>query len=424
MRVLVIGSGGREHTLCWKISRSPLVDELYCAPGNAGIHSTAKAVAIKPTSLAELASFAEEKKIDLTIVGPELPLTLGIVDDFQKRGLAIFGASKEAAKLEGSKIFAKEFMARRGIPTAPFRTFDSFDKASSYLEEEKTSYPLVVKADGLAAGKGAIICRTEDEAKSAIQMMLIDKALGEAGEKVIIEDCLEGKEASFLVLSDGKHFIPLVTSQDYKRALDRDEGLNTGGMGSYSPSAYLDEANHKKIIDEIVQPTISGMLEEGKELRGVLYVGAMMTSDGPKVLEFNARFGDPETQVILPRMESDIIPLLDACSMGSLSGMDMEWSSKASVCVIAASKGYPGSYEKGKEIKGLNLLQEDDELQIYHAGTALDSEGKLITSGGRVLGVNALGKEIKEARKKAYEALNKIRFEGMHYRKDIALDAC
>lgn len=424
MKVLVIGSGGREHTLCWKISRSPLLEELTCAPGNAGISSLAKTAAIAPTSVPELADFAEKNKIDLTVVGPELPLTYGIVDSFRERGLKIFGASKESARLEGSKIFAKEFMARRGIPTAAFESFDVFDEALSFIQDEKTRFPAVVKADGLAAGKGAVICKSRRDAESALRSMMVDKSLKEAGEKVVIEDCLEGREVSFLVLSDGKNFLPLVTSQDYKRAKDNDEGLNTGGMGSYSPSAHLNEENYGRIIEEIVQPTITGMAEEGKEFRGVLYVGAMLTPDGPKVLEFNVRFGDPETQVILPRMESDLLPLLEACSAGSLSGMNIEWNPKASVCVVAASGGYPESYEKGKEIQGLDLVEEGDQLQVFHAGTAFDSEGKATTSGGRVLGVNALGKNIEEARNRAYEALGKIHFDKMHYRKDIALDAC
>ncbi len=424
MKVLVIGSGGREHTLCWKISQSPLLKELICAPGNAGISSLARTVDIKPTALPELIDFAEKNKIDLTVVGPELPLTFGIVDAFQERGLKIFGASKENARLEGSKIFAKKFMERRGIPTASFKTFDVFDQALSFIQDEKTRFPIVVKADGLAAGKGAIICQVRKDAESALQSMMVDKTLNEAGEKVVIEDCLEGREVSFLVLSDGKSFLPLVTSQDYKRAQDNDEGLNTGGMGSYSPSAHLDEKNHNRIIEEIVRSTIAGMAEEGKEFRGVLYVGAMLTQEGPKVLEFNVRFGDPETQVILPRMESDLIPLLEACSAGSLSGMTIEWSPRASVCIVAASGGYPESYEKRKEIEGLDLIEEGDDLQVFHAGTAFDSEGKYITSGGRVLGVNALGRDIKDARNRAYEALGMIRFDKMHYRKDIALDAC
>ncbi len=423
MKALVIGSGGREHVLCWKIAKSPLIRKLYCAPGNAGISSTAEPVNIDPASLNDLVDFAAREKIDLTVVGPELPLTLGIVDAFTKQGLRIFGTSLEASRLEGSKVFAKEFMLRKKIPTASFKIFDSHDDALTDLKKKETGFPIVVKADGLAAGKGVIICRDHHEAEEAVRSIMILKAFGRSGNRIVMEECLQGKEVSFLVFTDGEHFIPCATSQDYKRALDDNEGLNTGGMGAYSPSAYLSGKDYVSLVNQIVMPTISGMAEEERMYRGILYIGVMLTEKGPKVLEYNVRFGDPETQVILPRMKSDIIPILNACIDGSLSRAKIEWMTKASVCVIAASRGYPGSYEKGKVIQGLNDIREDNDLQLFHAGTAMKSDGEIVTSGGRVLGVNALGTNIEEARTRAYNALNKIRFEGMHYRRDIALDA-
>ncbi len=423
MKALVIGSGGREHVLCWKIAKSPLIRKLYCAPGNAGICKIAEPVKIDPASLHDCVDFAAREKIDLTVVGPELPLTLGIVDAFTKQGLRIFGTSLEASRLEGSKVFAKEFMARKKIPTASFKVFDTPDDALTNLKAKDTAFPIVVKADGLAAGKGVIICKDHHEAEGAVRSIMIDKAFGRSGDRIVIEECLQGKEVSFLVFTDGEHFIACATSQDYKRALDNDEGLNTGGMGAYSPSAYLSGKDYVALINQILMPTINGMAEEGRTYRGILYIGLMLTEKGPKVLEYNVRFGDPETQVILPRMKSDIIPILNACIDGTLSRKKIEWTTRASVCVIAASEGYPGSYVKGKAIQGLNDVNEDHDLQVFHAGTSMKNGGEIVTSGGRVLGVNALGGNIEEARTRAYDALGKIRFEGMHYRKDIALDA-
>ncbi|MEW5807171.1 MAG: phosphoribosylamine--glycine ligase [Acidobacteriota bacterium] len=423
MKILVVGSGGREHTLCWKMVQSPMVTKIYCTPGNAGISSVAETIPIDPSSISELSDFGAEKRIDLTVVGPELPLILGLFDEFQKRGLKVFGASAEAARLEGSKVFAKEFMARKRIPTADFRVFDSPDAAVSFLKSKECRYPTVVKADGLAAGKGVIICQNRSEAEDAVRKMMVEKIFGASGERIIIEDCLQGREVSFLLLSDGEEFIPLASSQDYKRALDNDEGPNTGGMGSYSPSAHLSPGEHRKILDEIVEPTITGMMEDGRRFKGILYCGLMLTDKGPRVLEYNVRFGDPEAQVILPRMESDLVPLLLACAGGSLKGMDIKWSDGASVCVVMASGGYPGSFEKGKLVKGLNLIKEDDRLQVFHAGTSFNRDGDIVTSGGRVLGINALGETIEVARNRAYDCVGKICFEGMHFRKDIALDA-
>ncbi|MBU0686984.1 MAG: phosphoribosylamine--glycine ligase [Candidatus Margulisbacteria bacterium] len=416
MKILVIGSGGREHTLCWKIKQSPKVEQVYCAPGNAGTALVAENLGIAATDIAKLAEFAERNKIDMTVVGPEAPLVEGIVDEFEKRGLRVFGPSRKAAYLEGSKIFSKNIMKKYNVPTADFKVFTESADAIEYIEQKGA--PLVVKADGLAAGKGVFVAKNTEEAIDAVKTILDDEVFGEAGSQIIIEDCLMGEEASILAFTDGKTIIPMASSQDHKRVNDNDEGPNTGGMGAYSPAPVVTDALMKKINDEILIPTIKGMEKEGVPYKGVLYCGVMVTKDGPSVLEFNVRFGDPETQVILPRMKTDIVDLFDAVIDGKLKDKKIDWENKDCVCVVMASGGYPGKYEKGIEIKGLEAAAKLKDTVVFHAGTALDGE-KIVTSGGRVLGVTALGKGIKAAIDAAYAAVSKISFEGAHYRKDI-----
>ncbi len=417
MKVLVIGSGGREHSLVWKISQSPRVEKIYCAPGNGGIGEMAELVPIGPEEIERLADFATKEKIDLTVVGPELPLTLGISDFFQARGLRIFGPDREAAKLEGSKAFAKEILKENHIPTASFDTFSDAISAKRYLVEMKPPY--VVKADGLAAGKGVIICSTQKEAEAAIDDILVRKLFGQAGEKLVIEEFLQGEEASFMVLTDGEYVLPLASSQDHKRVFDGDQGPNTGGMGAYSPAPVVTSEVHRRILDDILRPLLDGLKSKGIRYRGVLYVGLMLTDQGPKVLEFNARFGDPECQPIMMRLKSDLVSLLEATIEGRLDQVDPEWHPDAAVCVVLCAKGYPGSYEKGKEIRGLEKLMQWQRGFVFHAGTA-EKQGRFLTSGGRVLGVTALGSNIQEAVREVYRAIGEIEWEGMHYRKDIA----
>ncbi len=417
MKILVIGSGGREHSLVWKISQSPRVEKIYCAPGNGGIGEMAELVPIGPEEIERLADFATKEKIDLTVVGPELPLTLGISDFFQARGLRIFGPDREAAKLEGSKAFAKEILKENHIPTASFDTFSDAISAKRYLVEMKPPY--VVKADGLAAGKGVIICSTQKEAEAAIDDILVRKLFGQAGEKLVIEEFLQGEEASFMVLTDGEYVLPLASSQDHKRVFDGDQGPNTGGMGAYSPAPVVTSEVHRRILDDILRPLLDGLKSKGIRYRGVLYVGLMLTDQGPKVLEFNARFGDPECQPIMMRLKSDLVSLLEATIEGRLDQVDPEWHPDAAVCVVLCAKGYPGSYEKGKEIRGLEKLMQWQRGFVFHAGTA-EKQGRFLTSGGRVLGVTALGSNIQEAVREVYRAIGEIEWEGMHYRKDIA----
>jgi phosphoribosylamine--glycine ligase len=417
MKVLVIGSGGREHALVWKISQSPKVDKIYCAPGSAGITELAEAVAIGPEEIDKLAAFAEKQKIDLTVVGPELPLTLGITDLFESRGLKIFGPNRAAAQLEGSKAFAKEILKENRIPTAAFETFSDAAAAKQYIAWQKAPY--VVKADGLAAGKGVLICATRKEAHAAIDEILVHKAFGQAGEKVVIEEFLDGEEASFIVLTDGEHIVPLASSQDHKRVFDNDQGPNTGGMGACSPAPVITPAMHRRILDEILNLLLEGLKRKGIRYRGVLYVGLMITRDGPKVLEFNARFGDPECQPIMMRLKSDIVPLLEATIDGQLDQVRAEWYDDPAVCVVLCANGYPGAYDKGKEIHGLDKLKNWDKGFVFHAGTA-KNDGRWITTGGRVLGVTARGKDVVSAVKNAYDGVSKISWDGMHYRKDIA----
>lgn len=416
MKVLVIGSGGREHALVWKISQSSKVEKIYCAPGNAGIGEVAELVAIGPEKIDRLADFAEKESIDLTVVGPELPLTLGIANLFGKRGLRLFGPDRDAARLEGSKAFAKEILRENHIPTASFSVFHDATSAKGYLAENKPPY--VIKADGLAAGKGVTICSTRAEAERAIEDCLVRKVFGDAGQKLVIEEFLSGEEASFMVLTDGENILPLASSQDHKRVYDSDCGPNTGGMGAYSPAPVVSMEVHRLILDEILQPLLKGLKRRKICYRGVLYVGLMVTSEGVKVLEFNARFGDPECQAVLVRLKSDLVPLMHATIEGKLSQVQAEWRAEASVCVVLCAQGYPGSYEKGKEIHGLDKLRHWEKGFVFHSGTEKDG-GRYLTSGGRVLGVTGLGGSFHEAVQEAYRAVAEIGWEGMHYRKDI-----
>jgi phosphoribosylamine--glycine ligase len=418
MKILVIGSGGREHALVWKLAQSPRVDALYCAPGNPGMTREARCVPIKTDDLEELLEFAKRKTMDLTVVGPELPLTMGIVDRFREAGLRIIGPSKAAAEIEASKAFSKSFMERHHIPTARARIFDEPEPAIRYIKEHGA--PIVVKVDGLAAGKGVIMARDETEAIQAVDLILRRKKFGEAGSRLLLEDLLEGEEATFLVFTDGKSMIPMVTSQDHKRVFDQDQGPNTGGMGAYSPAPVLTEALQLQVLREIVRPTIDGLAREGRPFQGILYVGLMLTPDGPKVLEYNARFGDPEAQVILTRLDTDLVEIFEALADGGLDQINVRWSPKVSVCVVLAAKGYPATYETGRPITGIDQAESKGHVTVFHSGTFL-ADGELVTAGGRVLGVTAVGDDFRQARERAYEAVSRIRFEGMHCRMDIGL---
>ncbi|MFA5199985.1 MAG: phosphoribosylamine--glycine ligase [Candidatus Omnitrophota bacterium] len=418
MRILVVGSGGREHALVWKIVQSKLVDKIFCAPGNGGIAQIAECIDIKADDDCALVEFALKEKIDLTVVGPEVALSIGIADLFEKSGLKIFGPCKQAARLEASKIFSKELMAKYKVPTARFQIFDNPYSAKKYIEE--IGVPCVVKADGLAAGKGVVVAQSVEEAKIAVASMMENKVFGYAGENVIIEECLSGQEASILVITDSKEVVALATSQDHKRAFDYDQGPNTGGMGAYSPAPVVTPGILKEIKEKIIYRAIDGLAKEGIDYRGVLYAGIMLTKEGPKTLEFNVRFGDPETEAILPRLKSDLVEVMLATVEGKLNKVrTLEWDSRPCVCVVCASKGYPGDYSKDKEITGLDEAAKIKDVVVFHAGTKKTGD-KIVTNGGRVLGVTALGGTIKEAISKTYEAVGKINFEGMHYRKDIA----
>jgi len=420
MKVLVIGSGGREHALVWKLRQSPRISKVYCAPGNGGIAAEAECVAVDLKSLESLLALAVQIKPDLTVVGPELPLTLGIVDEFTRRGWRIFGPTRAAARLESSKSFAKEFMQRLKIPTAHYAICNSLPEFREALPH--FHMPVVLKADGLAAGKGVVICQSKDEATAVATDMLSGKLLGSAGTRVVVEECLKGEEFSFLVLSDGERVAPLVPAQDHKRAGDHDTGPNTGGMGAYSTQTMLDEQMQNWLVQHVARPVIAGMKAEGTEYRGVLYCGLMMTARGPMVLEFNCRFGDPETQAILMRLESDLLEALEATVEGRVSDGDFRWSPDASVCVVMASGGYPGTFEAGKKILGLDDAGKVEGVQVFHAGTtAIDNA--YFTSGGRVLGVTAHAPDLKTAVDRVYAAVAKINFDGAYYRKDIAARA-
>lgn len=421
MRILVVGSGGREHALAWKIAQSKLCDKIFCAPGNGGIAQIAECIDIKAEDISGLLKFAQKEKIDLTVVGPEKALALGIVDEFVKAKLKIFGPGKSAAKLEASKVFSKELMAKYVVPTAQFKIFDNPDKAKEYIES--TGAPCVVKADGLAAGKGVVVAKNVDEAKAAVTSMMQDKIFGDAGKKIIIEECLVGEEASILVITDSKEVLALASAQDHKRIFDSDQGANTGGMGAYSPAPIVNEFVFKEVMDKIIYPIIDGLAREGIQYRGVLYAGIMMTKLGPRALEFNVRFGDPETQVILPRLKSDLVEVMLAASQGQLSKIGaLEWDNRACVCVVCAAGGYPGNYIQGDEISGLEQAESLEDVVVFHAGTKKSGD-RILTSGGRVLGVTGLGASIKEAIDKTYQAVDKIKFEGMQFRKDIGKKA-
>ena len=419
MKVLIIGSGAREHVLAWKIKQSPQLGKLYCAPGNAGTVPLATNVAISASDVERLADFALAKDIDLTVVGPEAPLVAGIVDRFTEVGRLAVGPSQKAAYLEGSKVFAKDFMKKYGIPSADYEIFSRAEEAQSSLKNGHFKFPLVVKADGLAAGKGVFVCSDLGKSLVAIDLVMRQKKFGASGDRVVVENFLEGEEASFMALSDGNLVFPLAASQDHKAIYDGDRGPNTGGMGAYSADNILSEAQRTQILEEIITPTVEGMAAEGRPYIGVLYAGLMLTPEGPKALEFNVRFGDPEAQVVLPRMKSDLLTVLLDLANHTLEGTSLSWSNDAMVCVVLAAAGYPGPYEKGQEISGLEMAGEEENTTIFHAGTSL-RDGKVVTSGGRVLGVAARAATLESAIMTAYEGVNKIRFEGMHYRRDIA----
>ncbi len=417
MNVLVIGGGGREHALVWKLRQSSSVQQIYCAPGNAGIDQLAEPVDIDPSDVDRLVNFARERAIDLTVPGPELPLTLGIADELARLGLPCFGPSRAAARLEGSKAFAKDLLRECGIPTAAYQTFTDVARAKDYVR--RIGAPIVVKADGLAAGKGVILCDSLADADAAIEQIMSVRAFGAAGETVVIEEFLCGEEASFMAVTDGTTVLPLASSQDHKRAYDGDRGPNTGGMGAYSPAPVVTGDLHDRIMAEVMHPVVAGLARRGVDYRGVLYAGMMMTSSGPKVLEFNVRFGDPECQVIMARFRGDLFALMMATVDGRLADFEMQWDERPSVCVVMAAEGYPEAYEKGRVIHGLEATGEWGEGVVFHGGTAM-REGRVVTSGGRVLGVTALGTDIAAAVREAYDMVEKISWPGAQYRRDIA----
>ena len=417
MKVLIVGSGGREHAIAMAVAKSPKVDKIYCAPGNAGIAAQAECVPITAMEFDKLADFAQEKAIDLTIIGMDDPLVGGIVDVFETRGLRVFGPRKNAAILEGSKAFSKELMKKYNIPTAGYETFDDADAALTYLETAKL--PIVLKADGLALGKGVLICNTLEEAEAGVKEIMLDKKFGSAGNQMVIEEFMTGREVSVLSFVDGKTIRIMTSAQDHKRAKDGDQGLNTGGMGTFSPSPF-----YTKEVDEfckkyIYQASVDAMRAEGREFKGIIFFGLMLTEKGPKVLEYNARFGDPEAQVVLPRMKNDIIDVFEACIDGTLDQIELEFEDNAAVCVVLASDGYPVKYEKGFKIKGLETFKDKDGYYVFHAGSRFDADGDIVTNGGRVLGVTAKGKDLKEARANAYKATEWIDFENKYMRHDI-----
>ena len=420
MKILIIGSGGREHALVWKIAQSPLVTKVYCAPGNPGTALLAENVDLKVDDLDGLLSFAQREAIDLTVVGPELPLSLGIVDHFEAAGLLIFGARQNAAIIEASKAFSKDLMRKYDVPTAFYEVFTEVEPALAFIARHGA--PIVVKADGLAAGKGVIVARTVEEASAAVIDMLSGNAFGSAGSRVVIEEFLEGEEASFLAFTDGKNIIPLASAQDHKPVFDDDQGPNTGGMGAYSPAPVVTPDVHQQAMGLVMRRTVDGMAAEGRPYRGVLYAGLMIKDGRVKTLEFNARFGDPECQPLLMRLKSDLVPVLIACARGDLSGVELEWHDQAAVCVVMASGGYPGDFEKGLPISGLDAAAKIDDLVVFHAGTA-EQGGRIVNSGGRVLGVTGRGPTVAAAIAKAYEGVKAIAWNGVHYRTDIGRKA-
>jgi phosphoribosylamine--glycine ligase len=416
MKVLIVGSGGREHALVWRLAQSPLVSQLYCAPGNAGTAAQAENVPIDGVDIPSLVTFAREQAVEFTIIGPELPLALGIVDAFRRAGLRVFGPVQQAAQLESSKAFAKALMTKYGIPTAPFRTFVDPIAAERFIDQRDV--PLVVKADGLAAGKGAVVCQTRDEARRAIDRMMRAQVFGEAGSRVIIEDFLHGEEVSFFALTDGTSLVPMPVCQDHKAAYDNDEGSNTGGMGAYSPVSIFDAALRERVMEDIMRPAVRAMAVEGYPYRGVLYAGLMLVDRQPYVVEFNARFGDPEAQVLLMRLDGDVLPLLLATTDGTLDDRSCLCCEDAAVCVVMAARGYPEAYERGKAITGLERASQVPGVAVFHAGTAW-RDGQLVTNGGRVLGVTARAADLHQAITRAYQAVAAIAWEGVHYRTDI-----
>ena len=415
MKILIVGSGGREHALVWKISQSKRVSKIFAAPGNPGMSNLAESVDIKPSNIIELADFAREEKIDLTVVGPEQPLGLGIVDEFNSRNLKIFGPTQKAAMIETSKSFAKEFMRKNNIPTPAFKIINSAVDALEYFKT--VAFPLVIKVDGLAAGKGVYICQKKEEAEAGIKEIMLEGKFGKSGEKVVIEEFLKGQEMSFMVVCDGKRIMPLASSMDYKKALDNDKGPNTGGMGAISPAPLISKDLFNAIMKNIIEPTVSGLKFENKKYKGILYAGLMITREGPKVLEFNARFGDPETQVVLMRLKSDLVDILEGAADENIFDVSADWDKNVSGCVVLAAKGYPGPYVKGQKIQGLERAKVMG-LEVFHAGTAQDKDG-LVTAGGRVLNICAAAPTLKEAMDKIYNGISFIAFEDMSFRRDI-----
>lgn len=416
MKVLIVGSGGREHTIAWKVAKSDKVEKIYCAPGNAGISEIAECVDIGAMEFDKLVAFAKENSIDLTVIGMDDPLVGGVVDAFEKEGLRVFGPRKNAAILEGSKAFSKDLMKKYDIPTAAYETFDSPEEALSYLET--SNYPIVLKADGLALGKGVLICNTKEEAKDGVKELMVDKQFGSAGNTIVVEEFMTGREVSVLSFVDGNTIKIMTSAQDHKRAKDGDQGLNTGGMGTFSPSPFYTEEVDEFCKKYIYQKTVDAMKSEGREFKGIIFFGLMLTPNGPKVLEYNARFGDPETQVVLPRMKNDIVDVFEACIDGTLDKIDLEFEDNAAVCVVLASDGYPLQYEKGFEITGLDNFKDKEGYYVFHAGTKLSGD-KIVTNGGRVLGVVAKGENLKAARANAYEATELVKFENKYMRNDI-----
>jgi len=418
MKFLVIGGGGREHAIVWKLSQSRHTDKIFCCPGNAGISELAECISVNDNNFDALLDFVRYEGIDLTIVGPEAPLSKGIVDVFEKNGRKIVGPNMKAAQLEGSKLFAKDLMKRCGIPTAEYKAFTSYLHAEDYVCMKGA--PIVIKADGLAAGKGVIVAETVEEAIAGLRLIMKGRAFGDAGNKVLVEECIRGEEASFMAFTDGKTILPMVSAQDHKRIFDGDKGPNTGGMGAYSPAPVLTPELEAIVMDKVMRPAIKGLQSDGIKYKGILYAGLMIKENKPSVLEFNCRLGDPETQPVLARLKTDLVDIALAIADEKLSNINLEWRPEPSVCVVMASKGYPGAYEKGQVIEGLNDVKKMDNIFVFHSGTSLSRDNKVVTSGGRALGVTALGRDIRDAKNKAYNAVEKIHFKGMHYRKDIA----
>ena len=418
MKVLVVGGGGREHAIVWKLAESPKVDKIYCAPGNAGIAELAECVNIGVMEFDKLAEFAKEHEVDLTVVAPDDPLAGGAIDVLEKAGLRAFGPRANAAILEGSKAFSKDLMKKYGIPTATYETFDTPESALEYLETAKM--PIVLKADGLALGKGVLICMNREEAKAGVKTLMLDKQFGSAGNRIVVEEFMTGREVSVLSFVDGKTIRIMTSAQDHKRAKDGDQGLNTGGMGTFSPSPFYTEEVDAFCREHIYQPTVDAMRAEGREFKGIIFFGLMLTAEGPKVLEYNARFGDPETQVVLPRMKNDLFEVFEACIDGTLDQVELEFEDNAAVCVVLASGGYPKAYEKGLPISGIDAAEADPDITVFHAGTRREGD-RFVTAGGRVLGVTAVGKDLEAAIQKAYDGVAKIHFDKMHYRTDIGI---